>query len=46
MVETSSHESINIDLAFILLAQIIDKTKNRSKITTYQEAAQEFHLTY
>ncbi|XP_055390265.1 rho GTPase-activating protein 190 isoform X3 [Condylostylus longicornis] len=39
LVETSSHESINIDLAFILLAQLIDKTKNRTKITTYQEAA-------
>lgn len=39
MVETSSHEAINIDLAFLLLAQIIDKTKTRTKITTYQEAA-------
>ncbi|XP_037919567.1 rho GTPase-activating protein 190 isoform X4 [Hermetia illucens] len=39
LVETSSHESINIDLAFILLAQLIDKCKNRTKITTYQEAA-------
>lgn len=39
MVETSSHESINIDLAFILLAQIIEKTKTRVKIVTYQESA-------
>ncbi|XP_055914650.1 rho GTPase-activating protein 190 isoform X14 [Eupeodes corollae] len=39
LVETSSHESINIDTAFILLAQLIDKTKNRTKITTYAEAA-------
>lgn len=39
LVETSSHESINIDLAFIVLAQLIDKTKTRAKITTYQEAA-------
>lgn len=39
MVETSSHEAINIDLAFLLLAQIIDKAKTRTKITTYQEAA-------
>ncbi|XP_055846391.1 rho GTPase-activating protein 190 isoform X8 [Episyrphus balteatus] len=39
LVETSAHESINIDMAFILLAQLIDKTKNRTKITTYNEAA-------
>lgn len=39
MVETSAHEAINIDLAFLLLAQIIDKTKTRTKITTYAEAA-------
>lgn len=39
MVETSSHEAINIDMAFILLAQIIDKSKTRSKIITYYEAS-------
>ncbi|XP_019844517.2 rho GTPase-activating protein 190 isoform X2 [Bactrocera dorsalis] len=39
LVETSSHESINIDLAFILLAQTIDKVKSRVKITSYYEAA-------
>lgn len=39
MVETSSHESINIDLAFIVLAQMIDKTKTKTKIITYHEAA-------
>lgn len=39
MVETSSHEAINIDMAFILLAQIIDKSKTRQKILTYNEAS-------
>lgn len=39
MVETSSHEAINIDLGFILLAQMVEKTKQRAKIITYQEAA-------
>lgn len=39
MVETSSHEAINIDVAFLLLAQIIDKVKIRTKITTYSEAS-------
>ncbi|XP_055713098.1 rho GTPase-activating protein 190 isoform X4 [Phlebotomus papatasi] len=39
MVETSSHEGINIDMAFIALAQMIDKTKQRTKILTYHEAA-------
>lgn len=39
MVETSAHEAINIDIAFILLAQLIDKAKARAKITTYAEAS-------
>lgn len=39
VVETSAHENINIDAAFIVLAQIIDKTKMRSKIIPYCEAA-------
>ncbi|XP_013102689.1 rho GTPase-activating protein 190 isoform X2 [Stomoxys calcitrans] len=39
LVETSAHESINTDLAFLLLAQMIDKVKNRIKIIPYQEAA-------
>lgn len=41
MVETSAHESINIDLAFIVLAQMIDKAKQRSKIMSYAEAAKQ-----
>jgi hypothetical protein len=39
MVETSSHEGINIDTAFFVLAQMIDKSKNRAKIVSYNEAA-------
>lgn len=41
MIETSSHESINIDLGFIILAQLCEKTKSRAKIVTYQEAARQ-----
>ena len=29
LIETSAHENVNIDLGFLLLAQIIDKTKVR-----------------
>ncbi|XP_070506073.1 rho GTPase-activating protein 190 isoform X5 [Chironomus tepperi] len=39
LVETSAHEAINVDLGFIILAQMIDKAKNRSKIVSYMEAA-------
>ncbi|XP_066603982.1 rho GTPase-activating protein 190 isoform X2 [Prorops nasuta] len=39
IVETSAHENINIDLAFMIIAQLIDKTKMRSKVTPYSEAA-------
>ena len=39
LVETSAHESINIDLAFLLIAQMLDKIKNRVKIISYNEAA-------
>lgn len=38
-VETSAHEAINVDLAFIILAQMVEKVKNRSKIVSYFEAA-------
>ncbi|XP_033214904.1 rho GTPase-activating protein 190 isoform X3 [Belonocnema kinseyi] len=38
LVETSAHENINIDLAFMVLAQLIDKTKVRSKIIPFSEA--------
>ncbi|XP_025830625.1 rho GTPase-activating protein 190-like isoform X2 [Agrilus planipennis] len=39
LIETSSHENVNVDLAFIYLAQIIDRSKVRSKIIPYNEAA-------
>lgn len=39
LVEVSAHENVNVDLPFIVLAQIIDKTKFRTKITPYVEAA-------
>lgn len=39
LVETSAHENVNVDQAFILLAQMIDKCKFRTKISSYLEAA-------
>ncbi|XP_043801335.1 rho GTPase-activating protein 190 isoform X1 [Apis laboriosa] len=39
IIETSAHENINIDLAFMILAQLIDKTKMRSKVIPFAEAA-------
>lgn len=39
MVETSAHDAINVDTAFILLAQMIDKAKARAKIITYADAS-------
>lgn len=39
IIETSSHDNVNVDLAFILLAQMIDRSKVRTKIISYGEAA-------
>jgi hypothetical protein len=39
MVETSAHENVNVDQAFIVLAQLIDRTKGRPKVTPFAEAA-------
>lgn len=39
MVETSAHENVNVDLAFLVLAQMIDKSKNRMRIVPFAEAA-------
>ncbi|CAH0558065.1 unnamed protein product [Brassicogethes aeneus] len=39
LIETSSHDNINIDLSFMLLAQMVEKCKVRSKILSYQEAS-------
>ncbi|XP_059469341.1 rho GTPase-activating protein 190 isoform X8 [Neocloeon triangulifer] len=39
MIETSAHENINVDQAFIALAQLIDRSKGRPKIVPFHEAA-------
>lgn len=45
-METSAHENINVDVAFITLAQLIDRNKGRIKICSYAEAsrARKEHL--
>ena len=39
VIETSSHEGVNIDAAFFTLAQLVDRTRGRSRILTFYEAA-------
>lgn len=39
VIETSSHEGVNVDAAFFTVAQLIDKTRGRSRILTFYEAA-------
>ena len=39
VVETSAHENINVDQAFFVLAQLIDKSRGRSRIVSYMESA-------
>ena len=39
MVETSAHENVNVDLAFLVLAQMVDKSKNRMRLVPFTEAA-------
>lgn len=38
IVETSSHENVNVDSAFFVLAQLIERGKVRSKILPFSEA--------
>lgn len=38
VVETSAHKNINVDTAFIVLANLIDRYKGRTKIIPYLEA--------
>ncbi|KAL0810129.1 hypothetical protein ABMA28_010927 [Loxostege sticticalis] len=38
IVETSSHDNVNVDQAFVLLAQMVDKAKARIKVANYAEA--------
>lgn len=37
-VETSAHEAVNVDLAFMTLAQMIDKTKGKPREVPFSEA--------
>jgi len=39
VIETSAHEGVNVDAAFFTLAQLIDRTRGRSRILNYYEAA-------
>ena len=41
LVGTSSHENVNIELAFMTLAHLIDKTKTRPKIIPFSEAVKQ-----
>lgn len=39
VVEASSHENVNIDAAFFAVAQLVDRTRGRTRILSYYEAA-------
>ena len=39
MVEASSHENVNVDAAFFAVAQLVDKSRGRTRILSYYEAA-------
>lgn len=38
VVETSAHENVNVETAFLLLAHMIDKSKTRTKVIPFVEA--------
>lgn len=38
MIETSAHENVNVDLPFIVCAQLIDRTKGRAKMLSFHDA--------
>jgi len=38
LVETSSHENINVDQAFFLVASQVDRTRGRTRILSYADA--------
>ena len=40
IIEVSAEENVNVDLVFLLLAQLIEKGRIRSRITPYSEAVQ------
>ena len=39
VVEASAHENVNVDAAFFALAQLVDKSRGRTRILSYYEAA-------
>ena len=39
IVECSAHHNINVELAFLTLAHLIDRTKGRPKVISYGEAS-------
>ncbi|XP_054161510.1 rho GTPase-activating protein 190-like isoform X4 [Oppia nitens] len=39
LVETSAHENVNVDLAFVCCAQMIDRTKGKSKNVSFIESS-------
>lgn len=39
VIETSAHDGVNIDAAFFHVAQLIDRTRGKSRILTFYEAA-------
>jgi GTPase SAR1 family protein len=39
IVETSAHDNVNVDLAFISCAQLIDRTKGKSKMVSFVESS-------
>ena len=38
LVETSAHENVNVETAFLLLAHMIDKSKTKTKVVPFEEA--------
>uniref|UniRef100_S4RJ88 Rho GTPase activating protein 5 n=1 Tax=Petromyzon marinus TaxID=7757 RepID=S4RJ88_PETMA len=41
VIETSAHENVNVELAFIALAQMIDKSRGKPKIIPFAEASRQ-----
>ena len=41
LVETSAHENINVEAAFLLLAHLMDKTRARNKILPFLDARKQ-----
>ena len=39
VVEASAHENVNVDAAFFAIAQLVDRSRGRTRILSYYEAA-------